>query len=251
MISFSLLYTQFIDVTGYTIFLLQMQTGKKGNFSSYWGHFILTKYKLHIRNYYLNWNKVTQHAVEWVVNNWQTQRVTKQTRQVYQCFSLVGWTTKNKTIWLSLKLTTEHFPYNVDVQMAHALKKWFITKCFLERWEGSNWQTLSSTISVSKSMKNGKTAVLSGLPRLHFILISTDEWARQALFFFFFFLVVTETLVGLRTLSLMLEPAYDLNHRIIFKQGLIQLFVFQSLQNCRLRSWRPSIVSLNKSISFF
>ena len=107
--------------------LLQMQTGKKGNFSSYWGHFILTKYKLHIRNYYLNWNNVTQHAVEWVVNNWQTQRVTKQTRQVYQCFSLVGWTTKNKTVWLSLKLTIEYFPCNVDVQMAHALKKWFIT----------------------------------------------------------------------------------------------------------------------------
>ena len=88
-------------------------------------------------------------------------------------------------------------------------------------------------------MKNGKTAVLSGLPRLHFILISTDEWARQALFFFFFFLVVTETLVGLLTLSLMLEPAYDLNYRIIFKQGLIQLFVFQSLQNCRLRNRHP------------
>ena len=58
-------------------------------------------------------------------------------------------------------------------------------------------------------------------------------------FSFSFFLVVTETLVGLLTLSLMLEPAYDLNYRIIFKQGLIQLFVFQSLQNYRLRSWRP------------
>ena len=75
-------------------------------------YFILTKYKLNTRNYYLNWNSVTLHAVEWV-SNWQTQRVTKQTRQVYQCFSLVGSTTKNKRVWLSWKLTAERFPYNI------------------------------------------------------------------------------------------------------------------------------------------
>ena len=70
-------------------------------------------------------------------------------------------------------------------------------------------------------------------------------------FCFSFFLVVTETLVGLLTLSLMLEPAYDLNYRIIFKQGLIQLFVFQSLQNCRLRSWRPFNRVLKQINQFF
>ena len=55
-------------------------------------------------------------------------------------------------------------------------------------------------------MNNGKTAVPSGLSCLHFILTSINEWAGQA-FFFLFFLVVTETLVGQLTLSLILEPA--------------------------------------------
>ena len=56
--------------------------------------------------------------------------------------------------------------------------------------------------------------------------------------FFFFFLVVTETMVGLLTLLPILEPAYDLSYRKILKQRLIQFFVCQSLQNCRLRNRR-------------
>ena len=56
--------------------------------------------------------------------------------------------------------------------------------------------------------------------------------------FSFFFLVVTETMVGLLTLLPILEPAYDLSYRKILKQRLIQFFVCQSLQNCRLRNRR-------------
>ena len=87
-------------------------------------------------------------------------------------------------------------------------------------------------------MNNGKTAFTSGLPCLHFILISTNERAREA-FFFFFFLFVTETLVGLLSLSLLFEPAYDLSYRIIIKHRLTQFFVQQSLQNCGLRNCCP------------
>ena len=58
-------------------------------------------------------------------------------------------------------------------------------------------------------------------------------------FFFFFFLFVTETLVGLLSLSLLFEPAYDLSYRIIIKHRLTQFFVCQSLQNCGLRNCCP------------
>ena len=85
-------------------------------------------------------------------------------------------------------------------------------------------------------MNNGKTAVPFGLPCLHFL---------------FFFLVVTETLVGLLTLSPILEPAYDLSYRIILKQLLIQFFVCQSLQNCRLRNRRSFNHVLKQINQFF
>ena len=68
--------------------------------------------------------------------------------------------------------------------------------------------------------------------------------------FSFFFLVVTETLVGLLTLSPILEPAYDLSYRIILKQLIIQFFVCQSLQNCRLRN-RHSFNHVLKQINQF
>ena len=70
-------------------------------------------------------------------------------------------------------------------------------------------------------------------------------------YIFFFFLVVTETLVGLLTLSPLLEPAYDLSYRIILKQLLIQFFVCQSLQNCRLRIRRSFNHVLKQINQFF
>ena len=69
--------------------------------------------------------------------------------------------------------------------------------------------------------------------------------------FSFFFLVVTETLVGLLTLSPILEPAYDLSYRIILKQLLIQFFVCQSLQNCGLRNRRSFNHVLKQINQFF
>ena len=100
-------------------------------------------------------------------------------------------------------------------------------------------------------MNNDKTAFTSGLPGLHFILISTNERAREAFFFFFFFLFVTETLVGLLSLSLLFEPAYDLSYRIIFKHHLTQFFVCQSLQNCGLRNCCPFNHVLKQINQFF
>ena len=69
--------------------------------------------------------------------------------------------------------------------------------------------------------------------------------------FSFFFLVATETLVGLLTLSPILEPAYDLSYRIILKQLIIQFFVCQSLQNCRLRNRRSFNHVLKQINQFF
>ena len=100
-------------------------------------------------------------------------------------------------------------------------------------------------------MNNGKTAFTSGLSCLHFILISTNERAREAFFFSFFFLLATETLVGLLSLSLLFEPAYDLSYRIIFKHRLTQFFVCQSLQNCGLRNCCPFNHVLKQINQFF